>query len=130
MNLYTFDGRFRRSCIARCAGLFGALVWGGLAFGGEIHSAAMAGDLENVKALVNAGPDLVFSKDNQGLTPLHWAAQNGPTEMVEFLLRNMADVNAKDNNGRTPLDIATRDGRKDMVKWIQAWMAEMKKMPY
>ena len=37
----------------------------------EIHEAARDGDLENVKALLKHYPDLVFSKDTYGLTPLH-----------------------------------------------------------
>ena len=42
------------------------LAWGSLAFCGEIHDAAKNGDLEKVKALIKANPDLVFSKDSFG----------------------------------------------------------------
>ena len=51
-----------------------ALVWSCLAFCGEIHDAAEDGDLEKVKALLKANPDLVNSKDTNGMTPLHFAA--------------------------------------------------------
>ena len=47
------------------------LAWSSLAFCGEIHEAAKGGDLEKVKALLKANPDLVSSKDQAGATPLH-----------------------------------------------------------
>jgi ankyrin repeat protein len=117
--------RFGRSFMTCCGLLFGGLVWCGVAFGGEIHSAAMAGDLEKVKMLVKTDPELVLSKDKQGLTPLHWAAQNGPTEMVEFLLAHKADVNAKGDRGTTPLHMAQALGHLDTVKLLLANNAEV-----
>ena len=30
-------------------------------------------------------------------TPMHWAAKNGHTEILEILLENKADVNARDS---------------------------------
>src|SRR5205807_5192414 len=40
----------------------------------EIRDAAQKGDLAKVQTLLRSHPDLVFSKDNKGDTPLHWAA--------------------------------------------------------
>ena len=54
-----------------------------------------AGDGEKVKALLKGNPDLVFSKDTNGWTPLHFAADRGDKDLVELLLANKADVNAK-----------------------------------
>ena len=68
---------------------------------GEIHNAARDGDLEKVKALLKDNPDLVFSKDTNGTTPLHWAAINGHKDVASLLLANKAAVNAKDNSGNT-----------------------------
>ena len=80
-----------------------ALAWSSLAFCGEIHDAAKRGDLAKVKALLKDNPDLVFSKDNDGKTPLHLAAVYGHKDVAELLLANKAEVNAKDNDGDTPL---------------------------
>lgn len=41
----------------------------------EIHDAARDGDVGKVRALLKETPDLVFSKDNIGRTPLHVAAE-------------------------------------------------------
>jgi ankyrin repeat protein len=112
---------------------------GGKNFIGDIFAATQAGDLEKVKALLAANPDLVFSKDSQGDTPLHAAAALGKpggrrggvapetnyAEVAKLLLANKADVNAKDNDGNTPLHIAGRTGRKDVAESLLANKAEV-----
>ena len=47
----------------------------------------------------------VNARDSEGKTPLHFAAQQGTLQAVEWLLKNGADVNAKDNKGVTPLSL-------------------------
>ena len=78
---------------------------------GEIHEAAKNNDLAKVRSPKDS-PDLVFSKDEDGFTPLHLAAANGYTETAELLLANKADVNAKDNSQSTPLHQAVAAGRE------------------
>jgi hypothetical protein len=75
----------------------------------KILLAARGGSLEMVKMLLKRDPDLVFTKDNEGATPLHMAALGGHTDIAEFLLANKADINANDNNGQTPLDCAANN---------------------
>jgi ankyrin repeat protein len=79
------------------------LVCGGIARAGEIHDAAMYGDLDKVKALLNDNPNLVSSQDTNGCTPLYWAASAGHKDIAELLLAKGADVNAKGRKGYTPL---------------------------
>ena len=93
--------------ILRTTVLFIALAWSSLVFCGEIQDAAKDGNLDKVKALVQANPKLVTSKDAEGKTALHWAATGGHKEVVQFLLDSKADVHAKDNDGKTPLDLAS-----------------------
>ena len=69
-----------------------ALAWSSLAFRGEIHDAARKGDLAKVKALLKDHPDLVFSKDNNGETPLHQAVLFGHKDVAELLLAGKAEV--------------------------------------
>ena len=90
-----------------------------------IHDAARNGDLEKVKALLKANPDLVFSKDTHGSTPLHCAALQGHKDVAELLLANKAEVNAKDNIGETPLHMAAYHGHKDVAELLLANKAEV-----
>jgi ankyrin repeat protein len=98
-----------------------ALAWSSLAFCGEIHDAARAGDLEKVQALLKVNPDLVSSKDDKfGGTPLLFAAEKGRKDVAEWLLSHKADVDAKAIDGETPLHFAAELGHKDMAELLLA----------
>jgi ankyrin repeat protein len=66
--------------------------------------ASAAGYLESVKILLS---DALVSVNEQeimtGMSPLHWAARNGHTLIVEELLRRGADVDNQDGSHKTPL---------------------------
>jgi ankyrin repeat protein len=85
---------------------------------GEIHDVVQHGDLQAIKLLLDGNPDLIFSKDSLGLTPLHVAALTGRRDVVQLLLANKADVNARDKDGYTPLHWAADRGHKDLVKLL------------
>jgi len=63
-----------------------------------------AGDT-NIAALLLGHGANVNATDGEGKTALHFAAQQGTLQAVEWLLKNGADVNAKDNKGTTPLSL-------------------------
>jgi ankyrin repeat protein len=105
--------------------ILAVLICTRLAFCGEIHDATKSGDLEKVKALLKANPDLVNSKDSNGETPLHIAAAKGYKDVAELLLANKADVNAKDSTDETPLHDAATDGHKEVVKLLLANRADV-----
>lgn len=73
---------------------------------GEIHTAAAAGDLNKVRALVEADPTLLESKDG-GSTPLLTACAAQRVEVANFLLDRGADVKVKDRFQMTPLHRAS-----------------------
>ena len=62
----------------------------------EFLQAAESGDLERVRALLDAQPDLVHARDRAGATALHLAAFNGHREIVRLLCSRGADLNARD----------------------------------
>ena len=102
-----------------------ALLCCAVAFSAEIHDTARDGDLARLRTLVTASPDLVSSRDNQGKTPLHWAAAAGHQDLVEFLIANRADVNARDSNGATPLHWAAANGFEDVAALLIANHADV-----
>jgi tetratricopeptide (TPR) repeat protein len=97
---------------------------------GQIHDAAANGDLEKVRALLQDDPDLVMSKDKNGLTPLHRAAKNGHADVTKLLLANKAEINAKTSAGRTPLHDAAERGHKDLVELLLINKANINEKTY
>jgi ankyrin repeat protein len=88
----------------------------------SLRDAAIAGDMENVMALLKEHPDLIFGRDHAwyGWTPLHLAAAYGHKDMAEFLLAQRADVNARDQRGGTPLLYAADRGYKQVAEVLLA----------
>jgi len=129
MTMFSFFSRLRHSPIPRRAVIalvmLAVLAWGSPAFCGEIHDATRRGNLEEVKALLTLHPELVFSMDMVGNTPLHLAALYGREKIAELLLANKADVNARASSGRTPLHMAALVGHKDLVELLLANNAEV-----
>lgn len=106
----------------------------------RLHDAAAYGKLERVKRLLAGGAD-VNAKDDDGLTPLHWAAEThciledllrdpretvhctvhcsalvGHVDVAHVLLENGADVNAKHKDGGNPLHWAAMRGCGDVAQ--------------
>lgn len=69
--------------------------------------AARGGDIEKLKLLLGAAPDLPIRADGRmGQTLLHHAAFAGQVETVDWLLAQGAAVNAGDRQGSTALILA------------------------
>ncbi|NP_001158858.1 myotrophin-like [Oncorhynchus tshawytscha] len=80
----------------------------------ELMWALKNGDLDEVKTLMK--DEDVNRTLEGGRKPLHYAADCGQAEMLEFLLSKGADVNAPDKHGITPLLSATYEGHLTCVK--------------
>ncbi|KAF5447042.1 hypothetical protein F2P56_032622 [Juglans regia] len=83
------------------------------------HVAAKQGDLELLKVLMEAHPELSMTVDVTNATALHTAAAQGHTEVVNFLLQagsSLATI-AK-SNGKTALHSAARNGHLEVVKGL------------
>ena len=98
-----------------------AVVLAATAFAGPIHTAAKTGDLAGVQAELDKGVDVDEGDDSwPGMTPLHYAADEGHTEVVELLIANGVEVNGKDEDGRIPLHFAANSGHKEVVELLIA----------
>ena len=62
------------------------------------------------------------SKDNNGQTPLSWAAEKGYEVVVKQLLATDGiDPNFKDKCGQTPLSWAAANGHEAVIKLLELY---------
>ncbi len=85
--------------------LFLLLVSSTVAFAGPLHEATRDGDLEQVRALIDAGANLDVRGDN-GETPLITAIIEGHVLVASLLIDRGAGIQARNKGGFTPLHAA------------------------
>lgn len=76
--------------------------------------AAKMGELETLKKLKDKGGNL-SSANQDGRTPLHFAAREGLVSVVKYLLEEGASVHQCDSNNNTPLMDAIYGNRFDVI---------------
>lgn len=84
-----------------------------------IHRAALNlhTDPRAVKLLIKSGA-MIDPRDNEGESPLIWAAMFDNTEVAKLLIANGAEVNLANNTGTTALMKAYYKGSVNMVKLL------------
>lgn len=78
--------------------------------------AALEGDLQEVKQLIEFEQVHPDSCNTDGVTALHCAAGMGLFTMAEYLLKHDANVNVADDHGWTPLHSASYMNNMDMIR--------------
>ena len=71
----------------------------------QLIDAVKTGELAKVEEALNSGAD-IHQQDEQGWTPLNWAAGRGDLDMVKLLLDRGADVFRVGRDQRTPYKIS------------------------
>ena len=80
----------------------------------DIADAAMRGDMDAVRALVDQSAD-VNATQGDGATAMHWAAYRGDMDLARLLIEAGADPSAANRNGSTPLWLASTNGDAGMI---------------
>jgi hypothetical protein len=80
--------------------------------------AAMQGDVQTVKKLLDAKVEVGARDEWANRTPLHWAARNRHLEVLKMLLDAKADALAQDKNGWTALHCGAYRGHTEVVKML------------
>jgi uncharacterized protein len=101
--------------------------WGGLA---PMHLAARQGELESVKALIEAGADINQRGAGDPVTPMLIATMNGHFDLAKYLLDKGADPNLAQSNGVTPLYAALNCQWSDKALYPQPRAYEQQHASY
>ncbi len=84
-----------------------------------LHWAAMNGDLEMVRLLVEKSADINARASGCWGTALSMASGNGHLEVVKYLVDKKADINLKGiERGETPFQEACMNGYLEIVKFL------------
>jgi len=83
-----------------------------------LHEAAKAGRVSAVKRLLAEDPSLLTAPDEDGYTPLHWAAIRAHWSTLQTLLAAGAAVDAVGVDGGTPLHWACHHDNAPMVQLL------------
>ena len=84
----------------------------------EIHDAVANGDLEQVKRLLAADPDLLNLRNDLGLTPYNRAAMSGQLDIMKMLAGRGADVTMGDNENSMPIHNAAVGGYVPVLEYL------------
>lgn len=79
----------------------------------SIHDAIAQGELEQLRAMLDADPDLTGAPGHLNKTPLHYAVTYHQMAAIRLLAERGAELNAQDATGMTPLHSAAMLGRPE-----------------
>ncbi|KAG2221891.1 hypothetical protein INT45_012535 [Circinella minor] len=86
--------------------------------GTEFINAIIAGDLEKAKTLEKEGADICFNGNERGRTPLHYAAEKGHKDIVQWLLRESQPYNLLDKDQVTAGELALKNNHLDIYNFL------------
>jgi len=83
--------------------------------GADLRAAFDQGEAK-VLELLKADPRFFKADLGDGMTALHYGAQYGYAEVIDYALKNGVDINLKDRRGLTPVCFAVLGGRPEMLR--------------
>jgi len=84
----------------------------------QLIDAVKTGERARVEELLNSNSD-INQQDEQGWTPLNWAAGRGDLDMVKLLLDRGADVSRVGQDQRTPYKISLAATHTDVARLLK-----------
>eukprot|EP00300_Choanocystis_sp_HF-7_P016075 c19288_g1_i2.p1 GENE.c19288_g1_i2~~c19288_g1_i2.p1 ORF type:complete len:222 (+),score=33.71 c19288_g1_i2:35-667(+) len=87
--------------------------------GFSMNDCGLQGDADIVKSKLSIFPKLALESSTIGITPMHWAARFGRTDVMEVLMKYGANINATSKSRYTPLHWAVLAGQEDdCLEWM------------
>jgi ankyrin repeat protein len=85
-----------------------------------LHDAALAGNADLARLLIEKGAQVDARDGESGATPLHHAASWGRAAVVRLLLEKGADPTLRNKSGKTPLDLAREAPVDEVIEALTA----------
>ena len=97
--------------------------------GEAVAAAIRERDLQQVRALLDASPELLNAGDCRSNQPIHWAVMTRQIDIIDELLERGADINARRQDGARPIQLTNGDyhyrGWRDVPEEITTAPAEV-----
>jgi ankyrin repeat protein len=97
-----------------------AITQGASPKGEAVASAIRERNLEKVRSLLDASPELLHAGDGRSNQPIHWAVMTRQIDVIDELLTRGADLNAARFDGARPIQLTNGDydfrGWRDVPK--------------
>jgi ankyrin repeat protein len=77
--------------------------------GEAVASAIRERDLEKIRSLLGASPELLHAGDERSNQPIHWAVMTRQLDVIDELLARGADINAARRDGARPIHVTNGD---------------------
>ena len=91
----------------------------------SIFVAAQRGDVDTIRSLIESGKASATDRDEQNITPLHWAAINAQLAACRYLLDQGAEIDALGGDlVATPMQWAARNGYLYIIQLLIAHNAD------
>jgi ankyrin repeat protein len=88
--------------------------------GNAVAAAIRERNLEKVRSLLDASPELLHTGDEGSNQPIHWAVMTRQIDMIDELLARGANINARRSDGARPIQLSNGDytyrGWRDVPK--------------
>ncbi|CAG8610658.1 13236_t:CDS:2 [Acaulospora morrowiae] len=86
--------------------------------GDDIFAHVKQGEYNEVSKILDSGEVDINAKDDQGLSPLHWACDRGHLEIVKLLIERGANVNLLTSEDETPLHYACLSENIECARYL------------
>jgi ankyrin repeat protein len=88
------------------------------ALSSSIHRAAGTGRIDAVRTFVMAKRVPSTQQDFSGVCPIHYAAEKGFVNIIQFLIENGCHVDQRTRSGVTPLMYAAKGNQLEIMQWL------------
>jgi hypothetical protein len=92
----------------------------------DIFEAMKMKDIKTVKKFIRSGSPVNVS-DDDGYTPLHWAAEYGNLALVRSILKKGADLSARTRSGWNAADLSKAEGHREVEEFLRSCHTEIAK---